>query len=410
MAQRKDNKGRVLRKGEYQRSMDNKYVYGYTDALGKRKYIYSKDLAELREREEKLLKNQLDGLDTYVAGKANVNFLFDRYMSTKTNLRSNTYAGYTYIYDHFVRETIGKKIIGSVKYSEILSFYLHLLNDKDLSISTVDSVHRLLYPAFELAVRDDIVRKNPCKGAMAEIKRNTGKKSGVRQALTIEQQGAFLDYVKNSDTYGKWYVFMVFLFGTGCRIGEAIGIRWDDIQMDDRYIDINHDITYSPRVDADGRCELRVSDVKTRAGHRQIPMVNLVYETLLELYEIQKKYGFSAFELEGYTNFVFTNRFDKVHNPSTVNRAIERIRTSYNAEEVVKAAKEHREPLVIPHFSCHHIRHTFCTRLCECESNLNVIQDIMGHADIQTTMNIYAEATKQAKQKAITELSNMAIF
>ena len=61
MAQRKDNKGRVLRKGEYQRSMDNKYVYGYTDALGKRKYIYSKDLAELREREEKLLKNQLDG-------------------------------------------------------------------------------------------------------------------------------------------------------------------------------------------------------------------------------------------------------------------------------------------------------------------------------------------------------------
>jgi integrase len=139
-------------------------------------------------------------------------------------------------------------------------------------------------------------------------------------------------------------------------------------------------------------------------------MVDLVYETLLELYEIQKEYGFSTFEVEGYTNFVFTNRFDRVYNPSTVNRAIERIRTSYNADEVVKAAKEHREPIIIPHFSCHHIRHTFCTRLCECESNLNVIQDIMGHADIQTTMNIYAEATKQAKQKAITEISNMAIF
>ena len=62
---RKDNKGRVLRKGETQRSCDGKYVYTYTDPEGKRRSIYSKDIMELREREEKLIKDQLDGLDTY---------------------------------------------------------------------------------------------------------------------------------------------------------------------------------------------------------------------------------------------------------------------------------------------------------------------------------------------------------
>lgn len=87
MASRKDNKDRVLRKGEFQRASDGKYVYGYTDPNGGRHYIYSKDLKKLREREEKLIKDQLDGLDIYAAGNADVNFVFDRYIST--NLSAN---------------------------------------------------------------------------------------------------------------------------------------------------------------------------------------------------------------------------------------------------------------------------------------------------------------------------------
>ena len=88
---RKDNKGRVLRKGETQRSCDGKYVYTYTDPEGKRRSIYSKDIMELRQREEKLIKDQLDGLDAYAAGNSTVNFVFDRYISTKSELRGNDY-------------------------------------------------------------------------------------------------------------------------------------------------------------------------------------------------------------------------------------------------------------------------------------------------------------------------------
>lgn len=127
---RKDNKGRALRKGESQRKSDNMYIYVYVDPFGKRRYKYSMDLIKLREIEKSLIKDQLDGLDVYAAGKADLNFVFDRYISTKTDLRRTTYTNYTYMYDRFVRPEFGKKKIGTIKYSDVLYFYLHLINEK----------------------------------------------------------------------------------------------------------------------------------------------------------------------------------------------------------------------------------------------------------------------------------------
>ena len=105
------------------------------------------------------------------------------------------------------------------------------------------------------------------------------------------------------------------------------------------------------------------------------------------------------------SDFVFLNRFGQPQNPQTVNRAIKRISVAYNEAELEKAEKEKREPQLLPPFSCHNLRHTFCTRLCENETNLKIIQDIMGHKDISTTMEIYAEATKEAKAHSFANLN-----
>ena len=78
-------------------------MYTYTDPLGRRKFIYANDLTELREKEQKLQRDQLDGLDLYAAGKATVNDTFDRYMATKFELRDSTRNGYLYTYDHLIR-------------------------------------------------------------------------------------------------------------------------------------------------------------------------------------------------------------------------------------------------------------------------------------------------------------------
>lgn len=411
MASRKDNKGRVLQKGEFQRASDGKYVYGYVDPNGVRRYIYSKDLNTLREREKKLVKDQLDGLNVYVAGNADLNFVFDRYISTKSELRRTTYTNYRYMYDKFVRDTFGKRKIGEIKYSDVLYFYYELLNTKKLQINTLENIHTVLHPTFELAVRDEIIRRNPSDRVMAEIKKKTGNKKGIRHALTLEQQRAFMDYMKNSPVFNAWYPFFTVLLGTGCRIGEVVGLRWQDVDLEKRTINIDHAMTYYPRRSDTYKCEFKVSLPKTAAGVRVLPMMNQVYEVLKAEYDRQKEEGFSVAVVDGMTGFIFTNRFGTIHNPAAVNRAIKRIYEAANTEEIVNAKKEHREPVIIPHFSCHHLRHTFCTRFCENETNVKVIQSIMGHASIETTMDIYAEVTEMTKKEALDNLSaNLNVF
>lgn len=401
---RKDLRGRSLRKGEVQRSSDKRYMYTYTDPMGRRKFIYANDLAELREKEAKLMKDQLDGLDLYVAGKASVNDTFDRYMSTKYNLRESTKSSYLYTYDHYVRDTFGKKRIADIKYSDVLQFYYYLLNEVKIALGTLDTVHCLLHPTFQLAVRDEIIRNNPTDGVMKEISRESSKNRGIRHALTVEQQRAFMEYIANHPIYYHWWPMFTVLLGTGCRIGEALGLRWQDLDYDKRTISINHSLSYYQKPESN-KSVLRISKPKTEAGIRTIPMLDIVKDAFEMLYEEQLENGFNETEIDGMSGFIFCNRFGTVPNPQTVNHTIKRIANSYNADEVVRAKKERRNPIILPNFSCHHLRHTFCTRLCENETNLKVIQSIMGHRNIETTMDIYAEATEEKKQESFENLA-----
>ena len=274
----------------------------------------------------------------------------------------------------------------------------------------METIHTLLHPTFQLAVRDDIIRKNPTDGVMAELKKNLGMKTGVRHALTIPQQRAFMEYIATHPVYFHWWPIFTIFFGTGCRIGEVLGLRWEDIDYEKRIISINHNLTYYP-VGEDRASENHISMPKTEAGMRTIPMLDTVKDAFEMIWEEQKENGWTDAEIDGMTGFVFCNRYGNVMNAQSVNRAIKRISSAYNATEEVEAKKEHREPVLLPNFSAHSLRHTFCTRLCERETNLKIIQSIMGHKDIQTTMDIYAEATEEKKQETFEHLAaTMDVF
>ena len=403
MANRKDPRGRTLKSGEVYRK-DGRYVYTYTNPLGQRKYIYANDLVSLRKKEQELLKAQLDGLDVYTAGNATINFVFDRYIALKQHLKDSTKSGYIYTYNHFVRKDFGKKKIADIKYSDVVQYYLYLLKDKEIALGTLDSIHCLLHPTFELAVRDDIIRKNPTTGAMKEVNRRSGKNRGIRHALTIEQQRAFMNYIANSPVYYHWWPLFTFLLGTGCRIGEAIALRWDDLDFKNKMITINHSIA-NYKSEEKNKCVSTLSTPKTEAGIRTIPMLDVVYDALKLEEEDQQENGFNETVIDGVSGFVFQNRFGNILNQQAVNSAIKRIVTNYNNEEEITAAREKRNPLILPYFSCHILRHTFATRLCEQETNLKVIQSIMGHRNIETTMDIYAEATDKKKKESFENLS-----
>lgn len=146
--------------------------------------------------------------------------------------------------------------------------------------------------------------------------------------------------------YKNWLpLFKVFL-GTGCRVGEIIGLRWEDCDFDNNVISINHNLVY--RQQDSGQCEYHITTPKTKTGIRIIPMLSEVKNALLEEYEKQKESGFNKTVIDSYSGFVFKNRFGTVFSLHSINRAIARVIACYNEEETERAKKEGR----IPNYYC----------------------------------------------------------
>ena len=396
---RKDNKGRNLRPGESQRP-DGRYMYRYTDTDGKRKYIYDWNLADLREQEKKIVRNVDDGIRAEC--KYTLNEMFDKYINSKTELKQSTLTNYRYMYKNYIMDEMGKKKIANIKYSDVRAYYLKLINEKGFKPNSMEIIHTILHPIFTLAVRDGYIRTNPSDGIMSEIKKSHAWEKPKRHSLTIEEQTAFIEYTKNSEIYNHWLPLFTVFLGTGCRVGEIIGLRWEDCDFDNNIISINHNLIY--RQQDSGKCEFHITTPKTSSGTRIIPMLDEVKKALYQEKLYQMKRGHIDLEIDGYSGFVFVNKVGNVHNPMTINRAIKRIYEAYNNEELENAKLDKREPILIRHFSVHQLRHTFCTRFCENETNVKVIQEIMGHSDIGTTMNIYAEATENKKKEVFNNL------
>ena len=187
-------------------------------------------------------------------------------------------------------------------------------------------------------------------------------------------------------------------------IYQIVDLLVDTCSTKRKMLRINHNLVY--RVQEDGTCTNHVNSPKTKAGIRIIPMLDEVFDAFLEEYQYQKVIGFCTDEIDGYSGFVFCTGDGKVYLPNAINRTIRSICADYNKEEESKAKEENRDPVLLPKFSCHILRHTFCTRFCENETNLKVIQEIMGHADISTTMDVYAEATQEKKKESMTSLQS----
>ncbi len=298
---------------------------------------------------------------------------------------------------------IGKKKIASIKYSDVKAFYNKLIKEKGFKPNSMEIIHTIIHPIFTLAVRDNYIRINPATGAMAEIKKSHNWEKPKRHALTIAEQTAFIDYMRNHKVYNHWLPLFTVLLGTGCRIGEAIGLRWEDCDFDEGIISINHNMVYR-KYEEDEKARFHIVTPKTSAGVRIVPMLSEVKAALQAEWETQKIVGFNESVVDGYAGFIFQNRYGDPLSPHSVNRAIDRICAAYIEDETVLADQEGRDPVLIRHFSAHNLRHTFCTRFCENERNIKVIQEIMGHADIETTMNIYAEATKEKKKESFSNL------
>ena len=410
---RKDSKGRILRDGENVMP-DGRYRYQFTDSAGKRKSIYSWKLVptdrmpegkrpdlSLREKIEQVRKDVSDGIQ--VDKRKTVNDIYEVWISLKRNLKDNTKQNYIYMYQQFVAPDFGKKKVCSLKKSDVRKFYNMLVDERGLKINTLDSIHTVLHPVLEMAVEDGYLRVNPSDNALRELKQSHNYDTDKKRSLTVAEQDLFLEYLNNNEQYNHWYPVFAVMLTTGMRVGEITGLRWCDVDLKEGTISVNHTLIYYNH--AKGGCYFGVNTPKTKAGCRTIPILDVAKHALMEERKYQMTTGIRCnVVIDGYTDFIFVNRFGKTQHQGTLNKALRRIIRDCNNEQL---EKEKKNPVLLPRFSCHTLRHTFATRLVESGVNIKAVQEILGHSDISTTMDIYVDAKEDFKKEEIKKAAGV---
>lgn len=141
---------------------------------------------------------------------------------------------------HLFKDNLGKYKIGTLHRTDINRFYNHLVDIDGLKIGTIWNIHLIIYQILQLAVEDDILRKNVSDNGLRDLKKVRGLYSKKHKALTITQQNLFLDFIKKSPKYKHWYSTFAIMLETGLGVSKLTGLRWQDIDFTHNVININH--------------------------------------------------------------------------------------------------------------------------------------------------------------------------
>ena len=375
---RKDSKNRVLRNGESQRK-DGTYMYRYTDVRGKRVCVYARTLEDLRVKEQTIQKELNGGID-YAAGEIIVLDLLKRYIATKTGVRYNTKVGYQFVLNLVSKENFGCLKIRDIKPSDAKQWFIKLYQD-GRRYSTIISVRGVLRPAFEMAVEDDIIRRNPFSFQITDVVPNDSK---TRQAISGEVKERFLTFIRESRHYSQYYDEIIILLGTGMRVSELYGLTRADLDFEARRIKVERQLTRTRH------CEYYIEKPKTASGERYIPMTNEVYRAFQSAVQRRKQPKVELL-IDGHTGFLFLDKDGKPKVAMHLEHVMKRIVDRYNDTH------EDQLPSITPHV----LRHTFCTEMASSGIDLKSLQYLMGHSDVVVTLNVYTHASYETAQAAM---------
>lgn len=376
---RRDNKGRKLATGESQ-DKDGRYRYKYNDSFGKRKSVYSWRLTEsdpypkgkrkdisLREKEKVIEKALSDAVSTN-GGNMTVLELVQKYISQKRGVKHNTQANYNFVINVIKKEDFGAKRIDTIKLSDAKTWLIKLQDD-GRGYSSIHSIRGVVRPAFQMAVDDDLINKNPFEFQLATVVVND---SVTREAITRKQQREFLRFVKEDKHFCKYYDGIYILFYTGLRVSEFVGLTINDIEFDKERIKVDHQLQRTRNM------EYEILTPKTEKGERYVPMQKDVADCFRRIIQNRKHPKIEPM-IDGYSGFLFLDKNDMPMVALHWEKYFQHIREKYNSIYKVQM------PCITPHVC----RHTFCSNMAKSGMNPKTLQYIMGHSDIGVTLNTY---------------------
>lgn len=304
-----------------------------------------------------------------------VDYWFEYWISIKEKtVRPNTVRNYRERYQINIKKVIGKKLLTEVKPLHCQLIFTNMA-DEGYRTSTIYQTRIALYNMLEFAKENDIIIHNPCKKS---VKSDMGKPSEKKEALSVDIQKQFLESAKGQ-SYENQYRFIL---QTGLRTGELVGLKWKDIDFEEKTLKIERSMEYRYTTGA-----WRVGEPKSKSGYRTIPLTD---EAIRILKSQKAKNQNIKYIPDEWAEQVFLCRKGEPVKNSTYDTALFKICDKAN----------------IKRFSMHVLRHTFATRCIEGGMLPKTLQKILGHSNIGITMNLYVHITEEEKLKEINMVAN----
>lgn len=294
----------------------------------------------------------------------------------RPSVRHSTYVSYEgYVRKHLV-PALGAVQLDKLAPADLQRFYLRKLQEDNLAPKTISNLHACLHRALQQAVKEQMIPFNPCDAV------DLPRKETVEISVLTREQQAKLMRESYRHRYG---VFIRLALSTGMRIGEIVGLRWDDIDFANRILFVRSTLNRLPTIDGESKTQIFVGTPKTKNGRRSIPLFDAIISDLQDWRKTQEtdaQLAQSAYENTGY---VVTNEFGKPIEPRT-------FRDHY--VRILKAAE-------LPHFTFHALRHTFATRAIEQGMDVKALSKILGHASVGFTLDTYAHLLDDHKRESM---------
>ena len=395
MTVRKDSKGRILRRGESQRK-NGRYCFKYVDARGKTRSVYSwtlttHDLTPKGKKASPCLRAleheiQRDLLDKVAPNNMTVYELASRYTETKTAVKQSTRAAYKTILNFLATDEFGSRRICGVTSLDAKEWLINLQKIHGKRYSTIHSIRGVLRPAFQMAVDDDLIRKNPFGFELASVIVND---SVTREAITRKQERELLKFIKDDKHFCRYYDAIYILFNTGLRISEFCGLTFSDLEFDQKRIKVDHQLQRTSQM------KYVIGAPKTESGIRYVPMSEEVVACFRRIIANRKTPKVEPM-VEGYAGFLFLDKNDMPMVALHWEKYLEHIIQKYNKIYRIQM------PKVTPHVC----RHTFCSNMAKSGMNPKTLQYIMGHADISVTLNTYTHVNFDDAKEEVYRIAN----
>lgn len=299
-------------------------------------------------------------------------------INTLTNYRSR-------IYTHIIPR-LGRYKLTEIDTLIMQSFYNSLI-EEGLKPSSVKKIIEILNNCFKYAIKMRLITINP-----TDIEKLPLDKPKI-EYWTKEQLDFFLNSIKNTSLFTPILIDSL----TGLRIAELCGLRWKDINFENKSIEVNSQIIF----DRLNNVLVPTEVLKTDKSHRTIKIPNILVEHLKAIKEDVRPQE---------NNFIITNRYGLIYNPRNLSMNFTREVSKYKKSlDILKKELGYtpKDYMQLPQITFHGLRHTHATLLILNGENVKVVSERLGHKDISTTLNTYTHVMEDMKENTASLLDKM---